>query len=150
MLCYLNWDIYWIKNTEVIAIFGSHVCITLLVWVQNTNSVKKHILLQKKSVKITFFLSWNSHTGLFYLKAQASVYVCNHTCLLLHITKTFMWYNMFYIMKMSSRIVTYQMFQFKRFSILGIREKSAEGNTFFNFFVYLSQLKALCFSLKLI
>ena len=53
-------------------------------------------------------------------------------------------------MKMSSRSVAYQMFQFKRFSILGITEKLAEENTFFNFFVYFSQLKALCFSLKLI
>ena len=48
---------YWVKNTEVIAIFGSHVCITLLVWVQNTNSVKKTYFVTEKVCQDNVFLS---------------------------------------------------------------------------------------------
>ena len=45
------------------AIFESHLCYALLVWVQNTNSVKMLHLLQKKSLRIFFFQSRISHTG---------------------------------------------------------------------------------------
>ena len=45
------------------AIFESHLCYAALFWVKNTNSVKKLHLLQKKSLRIMFFQSWNSHTG---------------------------------------------------------------------------------------
>ena len=53
------------KNSEVAyyAIFESHLCYALLVWAQNTNSVKRLHLLQKKSLRIMFFQSRNSHTG---------------------------------------------------------------------------------------
>ena len=36
------------------AIFESHLCYALLVWGQNTNSVKKLHLLQKKSLRMLF------------------------------------------------------------------------------------------------
>ena len=45
------------------AIFESHLCYASLVWAQNTNSVKKLYLLQKKSLRIMFFENRNSHTG---------------------------------------------------------------------------------------
>ena len=45
------------------AIFESHLCYASLVWAQNTNSVKRLQLLQKKSLRIMFFRSRNSHTG---------------------------------------------------------------------------------------
>ena len=45
------------------AIFESHLCYASYVWVQNTNSVKRLHLLQKKSLKIMFFQSRNPHTG---------------------------------------------------------------------------------------
>ena len=44
------------------AIFESHLCYASLVWAQNTNSVKRLHLLQKKSLRIMFFQSRNSHT----------------------------------------------------------------------------------------
>ena len=45
------------------AILESHLCYASLVWAQNTNSVKRLHLLQKKSLRIMFFRSRNSHTG---------------------------------------------------------------------------------------
>ena len=45
------------------AIFESHLCYASLVWAQNTNSIKSLHLLQKKSLRIMFFQSTNSHTG---------------------------------------------------------------------------------------
>ena len=48
------------------AIFESHLCYASLVWAQNTNSVKRLHLLQKKSLRITLFQSRNSHTGPFF------------------------------------------------------------------------------------
>ena len=43
--------------------FEYHLCDASLVWAQNTNSVKRLYLLQKKSFRIMFFQSRNSHTG---------------------------------------------------------------------------------------
>ena len=45
------------------AMFESHLHYASLVWVQNTNSVKRLHLLQKKPLRIMFFQSTNSHTG---------------------------------------------------------------------------------------
>ena len=45
------------------AIFDSYLCYASFVWAQNTNSVKRLYLLQKKSLRIMFFRSRNSHTG---------------------------------------------------------------------------------------
>ena len=45
------------------AIFESHLCYASLIWAQNTNSVKRLQLLQKKSLRIMFFQSRNSQTG---------------------------------------------------------------------------------------
>ena len=45
------------------AIFESHLCYASLAWAQNTNSVKRLHLLQKKSLRIMFFQRRNSHTG---------------------------------------------------------------------------------------
>ena len=44
------------------AMLESHLCRASLVWAQNTNSVKRLHLLQKKSLRIMFFQSRNSHT----------------------------------------------------------------------------------------
>ena len=45
------------------AIFESHLFYASLVWAQNSNSVKRRPLLQKKSIRTMFFQSRNSHTG---------------------------------------------------------------------------------------
>ena len=45
------------------AIFESHLCYASLVWAQNTNSVKRLHLLQKKSLRTMFFQNRNFHTG---------------------------------------------------------------------------------------
>ena len=45
------------------AIFEPHLCYASLVWAQNTNSVKRLHLLQKKSLRLMFFQSRTSHTG---------------------------------------------------------------------------------------
>ena len=45
------------------AIFESYLCYVSLVWAQNTNSVKRLHLLQKKSLRIMFFQIRNSRTG---------------------------------------------------------------------------------------
>ena len=45
------------------AIFESHLFYASLVWAQNSNSVKRRHLLQKKSIRALFFQSRNSHTG---------------------------------------------------------------------------------------
>ena len=45
------------------AIFESHLWYASLVWAQNTNSVERLHLLQKKSLRIMFFQSRYSHTG---------------------------------------------------------------------------------------
>ena len=44
------------------AMFESNICYTSLVWAQNTNSVARIQLLQKKSPRIMLFLSKNSNT----------------------------------------------------------------------------------------
>ena len=43
------------------AIFESHLCYASLLWAQNTNSVKRIHLLQKKSLRKMFFQSRSSH-----------------------------------------------------------------------------------------
>ena len=43
------------------AMFESKICYTSLVWAQNTNSVARIHLLQKKFPRIMFFLSKNSN-----------------------------------------------------------------------------------------
>ena len=45
------------------AILESHLCYDSLVWAENTDSVKSLHLSQKKSLRIMFFQSRNSHTG---------------------------------------------------------------------------------------
>ena len=48
------------------AIFEPHLCYASLVWEQNTNSVKRLHLLQKKSHRLMFFRSRNSHAGTLF------------------------------------------------------------------------------------
>ena len=45
------------------AIFESHLYYASLAWAQDSNSVKRLHLLQKKSLRLMFFQSRNSHTG---------------------------------------------------------------------------------------
>ena len=45
------------------AIFESYLCYASLVLAQNTNSIKSLHFLQKKSFRLMFFQSRNSHTG---------------------------------------------------------------------------------------
>ena len=45
-----------------IAVFNSHLCYISLVWAQNTNSVKRHHLLQKKFPGIISIKRRNSNT----------------------------------------------------------------------------------------
>ena len=57
-----GYDLKTLKSVYY-AIFESHLCYASLVWAQKTNSVKRLHLLQKKSFRIMFFQSRNSHTG---------------------------------------------------------------------------------------
>ena len=50
-------------KTPRYAVFESYLCYASLLLVQNTNSVKRLYLLQKKSLRIMFFKSRNSHTS---------------------------------------------------------------------------------------
>ena len=44
------------------ATFESHLFYSCLVWAQNTNSIKRLYILQKKSLRLTYFLNRNTHT----------------------------------------------------------------------------------------
>ena len=43
------------------AIFEPHLYYSSLVWAQNSNSIKKLFVLQKKSLRIIYFLNHNAH-----------------------------------------------------------------------------------------
>ena len=45
------------------AIFEPHSYYPLLVWAQNSNSIKRLFVLQKKSLRIIYFLNHNAHTS---------------------------------------------------------------------------------------
>ena len=45
------------------AIFESHLYYSSLVWAQNSSSTKRLYILQKKSLRLMYFLKRNSHTG---------------------------------------------------------------------------------------
>ena len=45
------------------AIFESHLYYSSLVWAQNANSIKRLYILQKKALRIMYFLKRSSHTG---------------------------------------------------------------------------------------
>ena len=44
------------------AIFESHLFYSCLVWAQNINSIKRLYILQKKSLRLMYFLNRNAHT----------------------------------------------------------------------------------------
>ena len=44
------------------AIFEPHLYYSSLVWAQNSNSIKRLFVLQKKSLRIIYFLNHNAHT----------------------------------------------------------------------------------------
>ena len=44
------------------AIFESHLFYSCLVWAQNINSIKRLYILQKKSLRLMYFLNCNVHT----------------------------------------------------------------------------------------
>ena len=45
------------------AIFEPHLYYSSLVWAQNSNSIKRLFVLQKKSLRIIYFLNHNAHTS---------------------------------------------------------------------------------------
>ena len=45
------------------AIFESHLYYSSIVWAQNSSSIKRLYILQKKALRIMYFLKRNSHTG---------------------------------------------------------------------------------------
>ena len=45
------------------AIFESHLYYASLVWAQNSSSIKRLYILQKKALRLMYFLKRNSHTG---------------------------------------------------------------------------------------
>ena len=45
------------------AIFEPHLYYSLLVWAQNSNLIKRLFVLQKKSLRIIYFLNHNAHTS---------------------------------------------------------------------------------------
>ena len=49
-------------------VFESHLNYLLLVWVQNANSIKRYLVLQKKSLRIMNFLKRNAHTSNLFKK----------------------------------------------------------------------------------
>ena len=48
------------------AIFESHLLYSCLVWEQNINSIKRLYILQKKSLRLMYFLNRNTHTAPLY------------------------------------------------------------------------------------
>ena len=54
-----------IKTLKLIyhAIFEPHLYYSLLVWAHNSNSIKRLFVLQKKSLRIIYFLNHNAHTS---------------------------------------------------------------------------------------
>ena len=58
---------YWIKNSEVIAIFGSHLCIMSLVWEQNTNSIKRLLYFIPEEVPLRYFFTVKIPTQVFFI-----------------------------------------------------------------------------------
>ena len=44
------------------AIFESHLFYSCLVWAKNINSIKRLYILQKKSLRVMYFLNRNAHT----------------------------------------------------------------------------------------
>ena len=42
--------------------FELHLYYSSLVWAQNSNSIKRLFVLQKKSLRVTYFLKHNAHT----------------------------------------------------------------------------------------
>ena len=63
------------------SIFESHLCYALLVWAQNTNSIERLNLLQKKALRVMFFQNRNSHTGPLF-KVSIILKSCDKTPLL--------------------------------------------------------------------
>ena len=45
------------------AIFEPHLYYSSLAWAQNSNSIKRLFVLQKKSLRIIYFLNHNAHTS---------------------------------------------------------------------------------------
>ena len=50
------------KRLENFRIFESHLFYSCLVWAQNINSIKRLYILQKKSLRLMYFLNRNTHT----------------------------------------------------------------------------------------
>ena len=62
-------DIKTLKSIYQV-IFESHLSYTLLVWVQNSLSVKRLHILQKKSLRPMFFQNRNARTGPLFKKLK--------------------------------------------------------------------------------
>ena len=45
------------------AIFQPHLYYSSLVWAQNSNSIKSLFVMEKKSLRIIYFLNHNAHTS---------------------------------------------------------------------------------------
>ena len=48
------------------AIFESNLFYSCLVWAQNINSIKRFFVLQKKSLRLMYFLNHNTHTAFIF------------------------------------------------------------------------------------
>ena len=48
------------------AIFEPHLYYSSLVWAQNSNSIKRLFVLQKKSLRIIYLLNYNAHTSTLF------------------------------------------------------------------------------------
>ena len=73
-------DIKTLKSVYY-SIFESHLCYASLVWAQNTDSIERLNLLQKKVLRVLFFQNRNSHTGPLF-KVSNSLKSCDKTSLL--------------------------------------------------------------------
>ena len=52
-----------LKSIHHAAIFEHHLYYSSLFWAQNSNSIKKLFVLQRKSLRIIYFLNQNAHTS---------------------------------------------------------------------------------------
>ena len=74
------------------AIFEPHLCYSSLVWAQNLNSIKTLFVLQKKSLRITYFWSRNAHTSPLFTESNILKFPDNivpENCLFINILTNF-------------------------------------------------------------
>ena len=63
MVSYLIKTLYREENSEINKSCNTHLYYSSLVWAQNSNSIKILFVLQKKFLRVIYFLNHNAHTS---------------------------------------------------------------------------------------